>query len=90
MRSADALPLKARCAFTAKTARCRVRASIQGSCPCRLNNCSTVDLNPQLFRAHVDTHHHVLVDGLRGQTVLLSKGVQPPITPDEAHQKSCA
>src|SRR3989442_3409629 len=45
-----------------------------------LLNCPTVDLNLQLFQPHVDARHHVLVDGLRGQTVLLSKDVQPPIT----------
>src|SRR2546426_8650181 len=44
-----------------------------------LLNCPTVDLNLQLFQPHVDARHHVLVDGLRGQTVLLSKDVQPPI-----------
>src|SRR5256885_5364747 len=43
-----------------------------------LLNCPTVDLNLQLFQPHVDARHHVLVDGLRGQTVLLSKDVQPP------------
>src|SRR2546426_626743 len=55
-----------------------------------LLNCPTVDLNLQLFQPHVDARHHVLVDGLRGQTVLLSKDVQPPITPDEAHQMIAA
>src|SRR6266536_3513994 len=51
-----------------------------------LLNRPAVDLNLQFFQPHVNARHHVLVDGLRGQTVLLSKDVQPPITPDEAHQ----
>src|SRR6266478_8529661 len=55
-----------------------------------LLNCPTVDLNLQLFQPHVDARHHVLVDGLRRQTVLLSKDIQPPITPDEAHQMIAA
>src|SRR6266576_2212408 len=55
-----------------------------------LLNRPTVDLNLQLLQPHVDARHQVLVDGLRGWTVLLSKDVQPPITPDEAHQMIAA
>src|SRR5437879_2835786 len=55
-----------------------------------LLNRPTVDLNLQFFQSHVNARHHVLVDGLRRQTVLLSKDIQPPITPDEAHQMIAA